>query len=350
MRKLALLLLLVMTLGACAPSGGGTTPGPVTLTVMTHDSFAVSEAVVQSFEDAHQVDVVFLQAGDAGAMLNRAILSRDAPLADVLYGVDNTFLSRALEADLFEPYRSPALDNVPAAFQLDPAHRVTPVDYADVCLNYDIAWLERAGLPAPQSLEDLTRPEYRGLLVVENPATSSPGLAFLLATVAHFGDPGYLDYWRALRANDVAVVDGWETAYYVNFSASSGRGPHPIVVSYASSPAAEVIYADPPRTDAPTAAVIAPGTCFRQIEFAGILRGTSNRALSEKFIDFLLGRAFQEDMPLQMFVYPVRSDAQLPEAFVRYARAAQQPAALDPALIASRREEWIRAWTEAVLR
>lgn len=323
---------------------------PATLTVMTHDSFAASDAVIQAFEQENNVKLVFLPSGDTGAALNKAILSKDAPLADVFYGVDNTFLSRALEADIFEPYRSPLLDQIPAEFQLDPQNRVTPVDYGDVCINYDKAYFAEKNIPIPQRLEDLTKPEYKGLLVIENPATSSPGLAFLLATVAHFGDPGYLDFWSALKANDVVIVPDWETAYYTNFSASSGKGPQPMVVSYGSSPPAEVIFAEKPLEDAPTASLTGPDMCFRQIEFVGILKGTKQLELARKFVDFMLSRTFQEDMPLQMFVFPVNPQAQLPDAFVKYAQIPEQPARLDPAQIAANREKWIQAWSELMLK
>ena len=195
----------------------------------------------------------------------------------------------------------------------------------------------------------MTKPEYNGLLVVENPATSSTGLAFLLATVAHYGD-SFTEYWQALKDNGVVVVDGWETAYYTNFSGSSGKGPQPMVVSYASSPAAEVVYAETPLDDAPTASVVGPDTCFRQIEFVGILKGTKNRGIAEKFIDFMLSQQFQEDMPLQMFVYPVNPNAVLPEAFLKYAQQPTQPATLSPADIAANRDAWIQAWTSVVLK
>lgn len=342
--SLFLLFLCLALLPACQ------TRQPAVLTVMTHDDFAISEEVIDAFEQEHGVQVVILRSGSVGEVLNKAILTAEAPLADLFYGVDNTFLSRALEAGIFEPYASPLLAHIPDAFELDAEHRALPVDYGDVCLNYDIAWFEQRGLPVPQTLEDLLDPAYRGLLVVENPATSSTGLSFLLATVARFGEDGYLDYWAALRANGLVVVDDWGTAYYTNFSGSSGRGPQPLVVSYASSPAAEVIYADPPVETAPTAAVIAPGTCFRQIEFVGILRGTPNRRLAEAFVDFMLDTRFQEDMPLQMFVYPVNEMAALPPEFIRWAQTAEQPASLDPALIAANRERWINAWAEVVLR
>jgi thiamine transport system substrate-binding protein len=281
---------------------------------MTHSSFSVSEEVVKAFEDANNARVAFLESGDAGAVLNKAILTRDAPLADLLFGVDNTFLSRALEADIFEPYESPLSNEISEEFKLDPSHRALPVDYGDVCINYDKAYFADKNLAVPQSLEDLTKPEYAGLLVVENPATSSPGLAFLLATVAHYGD-SFTEYWQALKDNGVVVVDGWETAYYTNFSASSGKGPQPMVVSYGSSPAAEVIFAEKPLDDAPTASILGPDTCFRQIEFVGILKGTKQRALAEKFVDFMLDKQFQEDLPLQMFVYPVNPNAALPDEF-----------------------------------
>jgi len=342
-RTLLVVVLIVTLLTACSPNG------PVTLTIMTHDSFAASESVITTFEQANNVKITFLKSGDAGVALNKAILSKDAPLADVFYGVDNTFLSRALDAGIYETYASPLLVNIPAEFQLDPQNRALPVDYGDICVNFDKAYFATHALTVPASLEDMLKPEYKGLLVVENPATSSPGLALLLATVAHFGETRYIDYWRSLRANEVVVVDGWETAYYTNFSGSSGHGPQPMVVSYSSSPAAEVIYASSLLTDAPTASVLGQGTCFRQIEFVGILKGTRHIDLAQKLVDFMLSQKFQEDIPLQMFMYPVNTDASLPQEFTQYAQTADQPATLDPSVIAANRDKWIADWVAAVL-
>jgi thiamine transport system substrate-binding protein len=336
-----LFLLSSFLFASCAPQG------PVTLTVMTHDSFAISEDVVTTFETTNNVDVVFLASGDTGTMLNKAILAKDAPLADVMFGVDNTFLSRALEADIFDAYQSPALSDVPAEFVLEASYRALPVDYGDVCINYDKKYFEENNLAVPASFEDLAKPEYNGLLVVENPATSSPGLAFMLATRAYFGD-SFLDYWQSLKDNGVVVVDSWETAYYTDFSASSGQGPQPMVVSYASSPAAEVFFASEPPADAPTASIVASGMCFRQVEFVGILKNGQNRDLAEKFVDFMLGKQFQEDMPLNMFVYPVNQTAQLPEVFTKYAQVASQPADISYDDIAANRDAWIEAWNEVM--
>ena len=370
MKKILLFTAFCLLLVACAPQATATSPieasivtespsqavvplstgDPVPLTVMTHSSFAISESVLAAFEQANNIKVTFLNGGDTGEALNKAILSKDAPLADVFYGVDNTFLSRALDAGIFEPYESPALVNAYAEFRLDPQNRALPVDYGDVCINYDRAFFAKNELAVPQTLGDLVRPEYNGMLVVENPATSSPGLAFLLATVAHFGEPGYLDYWRSLRANGLVVVNDWETAYYTNFSASSGRGPQPMVVSYATSPAAEVIYSDVPLEQSPTASIIGPDTCFRQIEFVGILAGTQQRAAAERFVDFMLSLPFQEDVPLQMFVLPVDPMAFWPDSFHQFVTIPDQPATLAPDVIAANRERWIQEWTDAVLR
>jgi thiamine transport system substrate-binding protein len=320
-----------------------------TLTIMTHDSFNASDDVLKAFEQANNVKLNILKSGDAGAALNKAILAKDNPLADVFYGVDNTFLSRALEADIYAPLTTTA-NSYAAEFQLDtsnPPH-VVPVDYGDVCINYDKAYFQGKNITVPQNLEDLIKPEYKSLLVVENPATSSPGLAFMLATVSHFGADKYLDYWKQLKANDVKVVDGWEAAYNTEFSGSAGKGPRPLVVSYASSPPAEVVYAKEPPKDAPTASITGDGACFRQIEYVGILKGAKNPDLAQKFVDFLLSTQFQEDMPLQMYVFPVNTQAKLPDVFTKYAQIPAKPATLAPDDIAKNRDTWIQQWTDAV--
>jgi thiamine transport system substrate-binding protein len=341
-RLLIILLFLLTAVSACGSDE------PEVITLMSHDSFAISEETIAAFEEENGVTVELLPSGDTGAALNQAILARDAPLADVFFGVDNTFMGRALAAGIFEAYDSPLLDEIPNELELDTENRLLPVDFGDVCLNYDKAWFAENDVPLPQSLADLTDPVYEGLLVVENPATSSPGLAFLLATIVEFGEDGYLDFWADLRTNDVLVTNGWEEAYYGSFSVASD-GERPLVVSYASSPPAEVIFADPPVDEAPSASLAAPGMCFRQIEFAGILNGTDNEEAAQQFIDFMLSVEFQEDVPFQMYVFPVNNEAQLPDLFAQYAQIPEEPVVVDYAAIEQNREEWIAAWTETVL-
>lgn len=326
----------------------------ITITLVTHDSFAVSETVLEEFQAETGISVQILRSGDAGAMVNQSILSRENPLGDVLFGVDNTFLGRALEAEIFVPYESPLLADVPDVFKADAENRVIPIDYGDVCLNYDVRYFAENDVPIPQSLIELTQPEYEGLLAVENPATSSPGLAFLLATINEFGTEGdytYLDFWADLMANDVYISDDWSDAYYNQFSGSTGsQGTRPLVVSYASSPPVEVYFMEIPPETAPTASIVADGTCFRQIEFVGILAGTEKVEAAQQFVDFMLSEAFQEDMPLQMFVFPVNPEAELPEIFTQFAAVPENPVVIDAAEIDANREVWIQAWTETVLR
>ncbi len=324
------------------------------LVVLTHDSFAMTEEVLAAFEEHTGISVEILRSGDAGQMVNQAILSKNNPLGDVLYGVDNTFLSRALDAEIFAPYESPALAYLGESFIPDDTFRVTPVDFGDVCLNYDIAYFEERQLELPGSLSDLTKEAYRGLLVAENPATSSPGLAFLLATIAEFGDVGdytYLDYWQDLERNDLLVVDGWTDAYYGEFKVT-GRdsGSRPMVVSYASSPPAEVYFSGDPDTGALTGAIVGDNMCFRQIEYVGILAGAVNEEAARQFVDFMLSPPFQEALPLNMFVFPVREDITLPEVFAKYASIPENPAIVEPADIEAKREDWIQAWMEVMLR
>ncbi|MEO7570904.1 MAG: thiamine ABC transporter substrate-binding protein, partial [Acidimicrobiales bacterium] len=223
------------------------------------------------------------------------------------------------------------------------------IDYGDVCLNYDKAFFAEAGIPVPTSLEDLVDPRYRDLLVVQNPATSSPGLAFLLASIQAFGEDGWEAWWGDLRANGVQVVDGWEEAYNTAFSGGgASEGTRPLVVSYASSPPAEVLFAEPPVDESPIGVIDA--SCYRQVEGAGILAGTDHEKEAGQLIDFLLSEPFQADVPLSMFVFPVRSGVELPEAFVEHAARPAEVFELPAEEIDASREEWIDRWTDLVLR
>ena len=344
MIRLCTLACIALALAGC----GGSDETPTEVVLVTHDSFAISDEVKKAFEDESGLTLRILKAGDAGEIVTRALLTAGNPEGDVLFGVDNNLLARALEGDVFEAYESPALGAVDQELILDPEHRATPIDRGDVCLNYDRAFFSGRDVSPPQKLADLTLPRYHGLLVVENPATSTPGLAFMLATIAQFGNR-WQGYWRKLRANDVLVVDGWEDAYYARFSGAAGsKGRRPIVVSYASSPPAEVIFRDPRPAEAPTGVV--EESCFRQIELAGVLRGAKNEVGARKLIDFMLSKRFQEDIPLQMFVFPARRDATLPPEFEQFAVVPESPLELAPEEIEENRERWVDEWTDIVVR
>jgi thiamine transport system substrate-binding protein len=338
----------VVAVVVVASGCGGDEDAPTEVVLLTHDSFAVSKDVKAAFERESGLTLRILQAGDANETLNRALLTSGDPQGDAIFGIDDSVLSRALDGDLLEEYRSGELEHVAADYAETDAH-VTPIDHGEVCLNVDRAWFSERGVAPPRTLEELTLPRYRDLLVVENPATSSPGLSFLLATVARYGEERWEGYWRKLRANGVLAVDGWEEAYTQQFSGASGSpGKRPIVVSYATSPAAEVIFAQKPLEIAPTAAV--EDGCYRQVEYAGILRGAPNEDGAKQLVDFMLSERFQADVPGSMFVYPVRQGVALPEAFVEHAIVPDAPLELPADEIDENRDRWVARWTDIVVR
>ena len=339
MRRMLYLIALVLVAAACAEEN------PDTIRLLTHDSFADgAEGAFDPFTEQTGITVELVPAGDAGSTVNQAVLTRENPLGDVLFGVDDTFLSRALDNDIFQPYQPDLLETVPPTLILDPEGRVTPISFGDVCLNYDAEWFADQGLELPQSLDDLRRPEYAALVTVEHPATSSPGLAFLMATVDVYGEDGFLDFWADLAEGQVNVAPDWSTAYYGDFTRYGGTTP--LVVSYASSPPAEVMFAEEPTDTAPTG-VLEFG-CYRQIEFAGILEGTDFPEEAGLLIDYMLSEEFQEMIPERWFVFPANSRAVLPEVFVEHTSIPADPAQLDPETIAANRERWIDDWVSVM--
>lgn len=331
--------------GACAADEESAST-PTTLTLVAYDSFVLPEDAFADFTAATGITVEIAVGGDAGEVVSKAVLTAGNPEGDVLWGVDTTLLSRAIDGGVFDPYVA-AEPAIPQRLRAAGADVVTPVDVGQVCINYDIGDLQSRDLQPPATLDDLVDPRYRGLLVVQNPALSSPGLAFLLATVVRYGD-GWTDYWQALVDNDVLVVDGWSDAYYSAFTRYGGD--RPLVVSYSSSPPAEVLFADPPLpagSPAPTGVMV--DSCFEQIEFAGVLRGTPHPEAARLLVDHLVSRSFQELLPENLFVYPVRDDAELPTSFLTHAPVIRSPLRMDANTIDTRRQEWIDIWTDLVL-
>ncbi|MGL4609870.1 MAG: thiamine ABC transporter substrate-binding protein [Trueperaceae bacterium] len=313
-----------------------------TLRVLTHDSFVVSEAIIKAFTEETGIELEFFPAGDAGEVVNRAILTKDNPLADVLYGIDNSLLARAMSENIFEPYQSPELANVADDFEFDTTHSVTPVNVGYINFNVDKAYFEENDLALPKDITDLTTEIYKGLTVVQNPATSSPGLGFMLATIARFGEESdytWLDYWRELRDNEVMVSSGWSEAYNAAFTRYGGD--RPIVLSYATSPSAEA---------GATVNLFCEQCAYEQIEAVGILKGTKDLEAAQTFIDFMLSESFQSDVPSNMFVYPVIENIKLPSDFEQFAvkPSPEQIARLASDSIEENVVRWLKEWTTVV--
>lgn len=325
-----------------ASSAAPTQSGPTTVRLVTHDSFAVSDALIAQLKKDTDITLEVAAGGDAGQVVAGAILAAGAPSGDVLFGVDNTLISKALDAGVFSPYTSPELGSVVPALKDDTSGgMVTPIDYGDVCINRDDAWFAKHKVPVPQTLDDLLKPEYKDLLVVEDPAASSPGEAFLLATIAKYGD-GWKDYWTKLKANGVKVAGSWTDAYEGNYTAG-GKGDRPLVVSYATSPPAEIVYASDPKPSAPYSSVMTDG-CYRQVEYAGVLAGTKQTAAAQKVVDWLLSVPVQSDVPLSMFVFPAREGIVPPKVFVDFAVTVPHPLQLPPTQVAQNSATWLDDW------
>jgi thiamine transport system substrate-binding protein len=302
--------------------------------------------VLAEFEEQTGITVKVQPQGDAGQLTNKLVLTKDSPLADGVYGIDNTFASRAVDEGVLAAYDSTALPPSAKDLRLDgeSADRLTPIDYSDVCVNVDESWFARRDLAPPRTIDDLTKPAYRGLFVTPGATTSSPGLAFLLATIAAKGED-WQDYWRDLMVNDAKVTSGWSDAYDVDFTAGSGQGDRPIVTSYSSSPPFTV----PEGGTEPTTRALLD-TCFRQVEYAGVLAGARNPNGMEKFIDFMLGREFQAALPDNMYVYPVDRTVGLPEGWAEFAPTAPEPLTVAPEQVRDRRTEWLREWRDITSR
>ncbi|WP_456787693.1 thiamine ABC transporter substrate-binding protein [Cellulomonas sp. P5_C5] len=327
----------ILALAGCSAIGTDD-PAPSTsagtVTLVTHDSFVLSDGILDAFEQESGLTVELVQPGDGGALVNQLVLTKDAPLGDLVFGIDNSFASRAVDEGVVAPTEAPD------AFE----GALVPIDYGDVCINVDHAWFTAQGLAEPVTLEDLTEPAYKDLLVVPNAVTSSPGLSFLLATVGAFGEDGWVDYWTALKANGVKVADGWSDAYFTDFSGGGGGGPRPIVLSYASSPPSTV----PEGGTEPTTGALLD-TCFRQTEYAGVLEGAANPEGAQQLLDFLLSDEVQDDIPVSMYMYPVSDTATLPEEWTAFAPLATDPFEVSPEDISKNREAWLALWSETVI-
>jgi thiamine transport system substrate-binding protein len=351
-------LAVVLMASACGSSGSSSAPvttdaaGHIggTVRLLTDDSFAVSKPVLAAFEARTGIKVQVVKAGDGVEVVNKAVLTKSDPEGDVLYGIDNNTLTTAFKANLFTPYQATGLGSVPAAYQLDAQHRVTPIDKANVCVDYDKAWFASHQVAPPSSLADLAKPAYKSMLVTEDPSTSTPGLAFLLATIAADGTSsadGWQTYWKALRANGVDVETSWDTAFYTAFSGGGGKGTRPIVVSYATDPAYAVINASPRPATSPIGVI--GSTCYQQVEFAGILAGARHPAAARALVDFLLSVPFQQDMPLQMYVQPVNPAAHVPALFAKYTAQPATILHLPPEQVGASRSNWVDQWTAVVI-
>jgi thiamine transport system substrate-binding protein len=340
----------LLPLTACSLMGGdsesgsdsGSGPGgaaPTDVVLVTHESFVLPKKLIKDFERESGYDLVIRASGDAGTLTNKLVLTQGDPTGDVAFGVDNTFASRALDNDVFAPYAA-ALPPGAEAYELmgDADGDLTPIDNGNVCVNVDQTWFDQHGIEPPASFDDLVDPTYQDLFVLPGAATSSTGLAFLLATIAEYGDD-WPAYWTELMDNGAKLTAGWSDAYEVDFTQGGGHGDRPIVLSYDSSPAFTV-------SDGQSSTRALLDTCFQQVEYAGVLTNAANPRGAEAVVDWLLSPQVQAALPESMYVFPVDAETELPADWASYAVQPDHPLTLDPADIAEHRDEWLTTWSD----
>lgn len=331
---------LVLATTSCSLVGGGDDDAAPTVTLVVHDSFALPDDVIADFEKTSGYQLDIRAVGDAGTLTNQLVLTKDNPLGDVAFGVDNTFGSRALDEGVFAPYdgaRPAGVDDF--ALPGDDEHRLTPVDNSSVCVNVDDVWFTDHDVAPPMTFEDLTDPQYKNLVVTPSATKSSTGLAFLLATVGHFGDD-WPTYWRELLDNGAEVTKDWENAYYVDFTQGGKGGKRPIVVSYDTSPAFTV----GDDGDSTTSALL--DTCFQQVEYAGVIEGAAHPEVARELVDFLLTPEVQESLPDNMYVFPVVEGTPLPKDWAAFAQRPTSPVEVAPEEIEAQRDAWQQQWSD----
>jgi thiamine transport system substrate-binding protein len=330
--------------GASTGSTGGAAPAIRDVVLVTHDSWHLPKKLVAQWEQQTGYHLVVRASGDAGRLTNKLVLTQGNPDGDVSFGVDNTFASRALDAKVFAPYTPAKVPAGVGGYDLagDAGTHLTPIDHSGVCVNVDTTWFAAHKIPAPQTLDDLVKPAYKDLFVTPGATTSSPGMAFLLATIAKYGD-GWQGYWSKLMANGTRITDGWDQAYEVEFTQGGGGGKRPIVLSYDSSPAFTVAHGT-----SSTQALL--DTCFNQVEYAGVLSGAKNTRGAEALVDWLLSPQVQAALPDSMYVFPVADGTKLPADWAKFAVPATAPLTVAPADIDANREKWLQQWSDVTSR
>ncbi|WP_110241223.1 thiamine ABC transporter substrate-binding protein [Nocardioides gilvus] len=342
----ALTVLTGASLAGCSLVGGDSgSEGDAAkeVVLVTHDSFSLPDEVVAQFEEEHDIKLVVRGSGDAGALSAKLGLTAAKPIGDVAFGIDNTFASRTLDDGVFAEH---SVELPPGAEEYaleEGGDRLVPVDTGHVCVNVDKAWFDKEGVAPPVTLADLTKAPYKDLMVVPSAASSSPGMAFLLTTHAAFGDD-WKGYWEDLLDNGVKIVDGWSDAYYADFTAGGEAGKRPIVLSYDSSPA----FTLDDDGESTTEALLE--TCFRQVEYAGVLEGAANPEAAELVLEFLLSEEVQSALPTSMYVYPVADATEIPDEWAAWAPSPTDPFVVPPDTIAEQRDTWLKEWTDLATR
>jgi thiamine transport system substrate-binding protein len=315
-----------------------------TLVVYTYDSFVSwgpAGELKEVFEARYDCNLEFVTAGGGKATLSRLLAEREAGGTDAdLFMAEVNDVPRVATYDLFLLVTVEDIPNiafVPQDLLLAQTAGLIPYEYGYITLTYDSQVLSEEDLP--ERLEELADPRYKGMLVCEDPRTSSTGFSFLLWTIARFGEEGYLDFWRSLDPTLLTITQGWSEAWTL-----LTHGEAPIVVSFSTDTAYGAMYEDSLRYRA-----FAPGgEGYRTVYGVGIVRETDHPELAKGFIDLLLSKEIQELLPRTEIMFPANEMAELPEEYQEHAVIPSDPLMLPLEIVGARMDNWLHDWARVI--
>ena len=278
--------------------------------VYTYDSFSgewgSGPEIARLFEEKYGIKVTYADCGDSGQILSKAVLEKADPYADVLIGLDNNLSAQAAESGVLLEYKPQNADTLISKDLSDELNNggkwlLTPYDYSHFAMIYD----SLSDIPAPTSLEDLTNEVYSKKIILMDARTSTVGLGFEAWVKAIYQDKAD-DYMKRLEPSILTVAPGWSVGYGMFTD-----GEAPLCISYTTSPAYHVEYDEGDRFKA----LVFEQGHVRQIEGAGIVKGTKNLKGAKLFMDFLISDEAQNIIPLTQWMFPANKNIELPESY-----------------------------------
>ena len=328
-----------------------------TLRILTYDIAAFSDEMLAEFTNQTGYPVEMIRTDDSGGILEQLLQTQQAQQADLAIGLDNTYLQTALNFCLLQAHNASASDISETALEPYDGPLALPFDRGDVCLNYDETRVDGTNLTVPTSLWNLTEPEWNGLAAFPSPVTSSPGRAFMSATIDYFENdedntPDAFDWWKAMAANGAIFTTGWTEAYEIHYSGGYGEwveghlGDAAMTVSYCHSPGVEAFYGG---NWTKSTSLTLPRSSFHQVEYAGVINGGTELEAANAFITYLLSEEVNRDMPENNLMQSVLVNATWPETdgYAYHTDLPELNAEISNERIADEMEDWLSAWKDA---
>ncbi len=357
MRKILFVLSLLLTAPLAGCLDFSSEDEPPVVRILTYDITGFSDEMLSTFTNQTGFEIELVKADDAGGILEQLLQTQDAPQVDLAIGLDNTYLQTALDAELLQEHSTDVSGLSSAALEPYNGPFAVPFDRGDVCLNYDESRVDGENLSVPTSLWDLTEPEWDGLAAFPSPLTSSPGRAFMTATVDYFenddnGTTDAFDWWEAMAENGAIFTSGWTEAYEIHYSGGYGEwveghiGDAAMTVSYCHSPGVEAYYSS---NWTKSTSLTLPRATFHQVEYAAVVAGASEIDGANAFLAYLLSEDVNRNMPENNLMQSVLVDATWPETdgYAHHTDTPELNAEITTQRIGQDMDGWLSSWQDA---